>query len=198
MTARSLDSSIYVMWKPMQQIYISPWPRIFFKKKNKKCRIDKLQKFPWRGMTFLKITRPWKQRKYLLSKIGSNQNSCYLRENWPWFDVINQKKTAMKIILFCTWKFNHSQECKIVRFFARNHCVLDLRSSRVFCVFIPAFSTRFLKHHLHHGYTEKFAEIQGQNSRQTLKNSNFGILSEKVWILEPKYFCKKWNFYFRS
>ena len=105
---------------------------------------------------------PW-PRAEVPQKSGIHlHNPFYLRENWPWFDVINLKKTAMKIILFCTWKFKHSQECKIVRFFAKNHCVFVLRSSRVFCVFIP-FSPRFLKHHLHHGYTEKSSTTQGHN-----------------------------------
>ena len=128
-----------------------------FEGKHATFESKKLHQSPWpRVVVPQKFIRPRYQMK------SGVHNPCYLRENWPWFDVINQKKTAMKIILFCTWKFNHSQECKIVRFFARNHCVFVLQSSRVFCVFIP-FSPRFLKHHLHHGYTEKSTTTQGHN-----------------------------------
>ena len=101
-----------------------------FVRKHATFESDKLHQSPWpRVVVPQKFIRPRYQMK------SGVHNPCYLRENWPWFDVINQKKTAMKIILFCTWKFNHSQECKIVRFFAKNHCVFVLRSSRVFFAF---------------------------------------------------------------
>ena len=107
-----------------------------FEGKHATFESKKLHQSPWpRVVVPQKFIRPRYQMK------SGVHNPCYLRENWPWFDVINQKKTAMKIILFCTWKFNHSQECKIVRFFARNHCVFVLRSSRVFF----AFSFLFLQ-----------------------------------------------------
>ena len=74
----------------------------------------------------------------MLSKIGSNQNSCYLRENWPWFDVINQKKTAMKIILFCTWKSTFPKSVKSYAFLQEIIVFFELRSSRVFCIWLQS------------------------------------------------------------
>ena len=149
-----------------------------FVRKHATFESDKLHQSPWpRVVVPQKFIRPRYQMK------SGVHNPCYLRENWPWFDVINQKKTAMKIILFCTWKFNHSQECKIVRFFAKNHCVFVLRRSRVFCVFIP-FSPRFLKHHLHHGYTEKSTTTQGH---KIFENPYFRA---KLQLSSAKYLLK--------
>ena len=149
-----------------------------FVRKHATFESDKLHQSPWpRVVVPQKFIRPRYQMK------SGVHNPCYLRENWPWFDVINQKKTAMKIILFCTWKFNHSQECKIVRFFARNHCVFVLRSSRVFCVFIP-FSPRILKHHLHHRYTENLKQLKDtiwNYLKIRILELNFNFLVRKIY-----------------